>query len=148
MKQKNTFRLQPVLNYKANLVDSLEVEFARLKQIQREETNRLNQLEQTRAAEMDALRLQQNGRLNCHSIQLHQQYLQALDEVINRQSHRVEKAKQNTEHKREELVETVQDQKTLEKLKQKHAHKQQLELSRREARVLDDLVTTRYKRQA
>lgn len=146
MKKKNAFRLQPVLNYKVNLVDTLEVEFARLKQIQLEETSRLNQLEQTKAAEMDALRLQQNGQLDCHSIQLHQQYLQALDQVIHRQTHRVETAKQNTEIKREELVKTVQDQKTLEKLKEKHTHQQQLELSRREARVLDDLVTTRYKR--
>jgi flagellar export protein FliJ len=146
MKQKDNFRLQPVLNLKTSMVDTLEVEFARLKQIQLEETRRLKQLEQTKESEMDTLRSQQNGRLNCHAIQMHQQYLQALDQVIHQQNHRVETAKHKTEHKREELVKTVQDQKTLEKLKEQHTQKQQLELSRKEARVIDDLVVSRYKR--
>ena len=46
------------------------------------------------------------------------------------------------ETKREELVKTMQDQKTLEKLRGRHQEKQQQDLLRREARAVDDLVIT------
>ena len=51
------------------------------------------------------------------------------------------------EAKREELVKTMQDQKTLEKLKNRHRARELTELNRREARVVDDLVITRYARE-
>jgi flagellar export protein FliJ len=147
MANKTSFRLQPVLNYKSNLVDALEVEFSHLKQVHRQEANVLQQLQETKNQGMDALRRQQQGALDCETIRLHQQYLQALDTQVTQQTGRVEEAKGQANDKREELVKTMQDQKTLEKLRERHQVKQQRELLRREARVVDDLVVTRYKRE-
>jgi flagellar export protein FliJ len=145
MSQPQGFRLQPVLNYKANIVDMLEVEFARLKLAHQQETAVLEQLQQTKTDEMNALHSRQNGALNCQAIQMHHQYLQALDRFIRQQTGRVEDAKHRADTKREELVNTVQDQKTLEKLKERHHTTQRQESLRREARIVDDLVITRYR---
>ena len=144
MGNKDSFRLQPVLSYKSSKVDALEVEFARLKTAYQYEVDVLRQFQLTRNQELSALHQQQNGRLSCETIRLHHQYLQALDELIAQQVAQVEEAKQKVDVKRDELVSTVKDQKTLEKLRDNHLAKQLKDLQRREARIVDDLVITRY----
>lgn len=146
MLQKNNFRLQPVLNYATSIVDTLELEFARLKLAQNSEIELLNQLELAKSQEMDSLQSRQQGRLDCESIVLHQQYLQMLDAQVKRQKNRVKQAAEKVNTKRSELVEHIKNQKTLEKLRDNQAATQQQDLRRREAGVIDDLVTTRYAR--
>lgn len=148
MLDKNNFRLQPVLNFKSGMVDTLEMEFARLKIAHQIEADVLLALNQTMSQEMDALRRQQQkDSLDCDAILLCQQYLQSLNNQVARQTTRVEAARHRVETKREELVKTMQDQKALEKLRDRHQTKQARELLRREARVVDDMVTTRYARE-
>ena len=86
MLNKNGFRLQPVLNYKSGMVDSLEVEFASLKLAHQNEVKVLLQLEHARSRGMDALRCQQQGVLDCETIRLHQQYLDMLDTQATQQT--------------------------------------------------------------
>jgi flagellar export protein FliJ len=49
-------------------------------------------------------------------------------------------------NKREELVETMQDQKALERLREHHQAQVRKEVERKESRIVDDLVTGRYVR--
>lgn len=141
------FRLQPVLNLKSNLADTLEVEFAHLKMAHQEEVTRLEKLQRRKTEEMEVLsRQQQNGPLDCCSIELSQQYLQTLAEHESIQTARVKEAERQVETKREELVKMVQHQKTLEKLRDQHVTRQRQVLQHREANMIDDLVTTRYTR--
>lgn len=139
------FRLQPVLNLKANLVDTLEVEFAHLKLAHQQEVTHLEKLQRRKTEEMEVLsRQQQSGPLDCQSIELRQHYLQTLAECETVQTVRVKDAERQVETKREELVKGVQDQKTLEKLRDQHEAKQRQILLHREAKMIDDLVTARY----
>ncbi len=148
MGQKKNFRLQSVLNYKTGLVDNLETEFAQLRAIQKSEEEALRHLEEMVQSHSDSLqRQQEEGTLNCQTIELHQKYLRFLHNHVNRQRVRVAEAATHVEKKREELVQMMQEQKTLEKLKDKHVTRELLELNRREARIVDDLVTTRYARE-
>lgn len=147
MSQKNNFRLQTVLNYKTGLVDNLETEFAQLRAIQKAEEDALRHLEEMVADHSESLHRQQaEGTLNCQTIELHQKYLVFLNHHTNRQKVRVAEASKHLEQKRDELVQSMQEQKTLEKLKTKHNSREALEANRREARIVDDLVTTRYAR--
>lgn len=144
---KTNFRLEPVLNYTSNIVDTLELEFAQLKLAHKNETEVLERLESAKMEEMDALQHQQHGVLDCEAILLRQKYLQVLDTQIVRQKARVRAAEEKVNAKRDELIDSMKSQKTLEKLKENHLAAQQLDDRRREARIIDDLVTTRYARE-
>lgn len=148
MPKTEEFRLQSILNLKVSLVDNLEVELAHLRLAYQQETEQLDTLQHRTTNEMEALSQQQQaGLLDCKDIQLRQQYLQRLVESIVQQTLRVRQAEQQMETKREELVKMMQDQKTLEKLREHHEAKQRQFLSRREASMVDDIVTTRYARE-
>ncbi|MFN8455292.1 MAG: flagellar export protein FliJ [Anaerolineae bacterium] len=148
MPKTEEFRLQSVLNLKVSLVDNLEVEFAHLRVAYQQEVERLDNLQHRTTDEMELLsQQQQSGSLDCKDIQLRQQYLQRLVESIVQQNLRVKQAEQHMETKREELVKMMQDQKTLEKLREHHDAKQRQFLLRREAGMVDDIVTTRYGRE-
>ncbi len=148
MPKTEEFRLQSILNLKVSLVDNLEVELAHLKLAYLQETEQLENLQHRTTDEMELLsRQQQAGLLDCKDIQLRQQYLQRLAESMVQQTLRVKQAEQQMETKREELVKMMQDQKTLEKLREHHETKQRQFLLRREAGMVDDIVTTRYARE-
>lgn len=148
MSRKDNFRLQPILNYKTGLVDNLETEFAQLRNIEKNEEETLLHLESVERDHAASLAEQQRSKtINPHTIGLHQKYLQYLQNHVDRQMVRVAEAKNNTENKRQELVKMMQDQKTLEKLKEKHVTRTNIEINRKEGRILDDLVTTRYTRE-
>lgn len=148
MPKTEEFRLQSILNLKESLVDNLEVEFAHLRLAYQQEVEQLDNLQQRSTSEMELLSQQQQaGLLDCKDIQLRQQYLQRVVESIIQQHVRVTQAEQRMETKREELVKMIQDQKTLEKLREHHEAKQRQFLLRREAGMVDDIVTTRYARE-
>lgn len=147
MLSKGSFRLEPVLNYTSSMVDTLELEFAQLKLAHKNEMEVLERLEAAKIDEMDNLQHQQHGLLDCEAILLRQKYLQVLDTQISRQKTRVKAAGAKVDAKRDELVDSMKSQKTLEKLKENHIASQQLDERRREARIIDDLVTTRYARE-
>ncbi len=147
MLHSNGFKLQPVLDYKSNMVDTLELEFAQLKLTHRDQVEILAQLEVAQSQEMDMLQGQQNGLLNCQSIVLRQQYLDMLERQLELQRDRVKWAEAKVNAKRSELVDMIKDQKTLEKLQSNHIETQKVETRRRESRIIDDLVTTRYARE-
>jgi flagellar export protein FliJ len=147
MSGSNNFRLDPVLNYTASVVDTLELEFAQLKLAHKNEVEILERLEAAKIEEMEQLQHQQQGLINCEAILLRQQYLRVIDTQVKRQKTRVKTAEQKVNAKREELVENMKSQKTLEKLKENHMADQQVNDRRREARLIDDIVTTRYARE-
>ena len=147
MKGNNEFRLQSVLNLKASTVDMLEVEFARLKSDHEREARMLLALKVAEQHEMESLSEHQCGRLDCEDIKARQRYLKLLHEDVVDQAMRTEVAKLQMESKREELLETLKEYKTIQKLRERHVALQAKEMGRREARVIDDLVSARYVRE-
>jgi flagellar export protein FliJ len=147
MLPNTSFRLQPVLNVASGKVDMLEVEFAQLKLAHKDETEILTRLESSRREEMEKLQREQRGKINCQSVLLRQQFLDVLDNQVARQQVRVDQALSQVNSKRDELVEGMKSQKTLEKLKSNHQSQQALDMRRRESRIIDDIVTTRYARE-
>jgi flagellar export protein FliJ len=147
MLHSNNFRLQSVLDYKSNMVDTLELEFAQLKLTHKDQMEIMTQLEMAYSQEMDSLQGQQHGTLDCQSIVLRQQFLQMLERQVNLQRERVKRAESRVNAKRDELVEMIKGQKTLEKLQANHVENEKIETRRRESRMIDDIVTTRYARE-
>lgn len=145
MAKNPQFHLQPILNYKAGMVDTLEVQFARLKNIHKNEADALQKLQYIKQqGELALNQRQQEGEIDCQAIQLHQQYLRSLEQNLAQQAARVAASKSQMENKRTELIKTMQDQETLEKLREQERDEHQKDLLRREARTVDDLVITRH----
>lgn len=142
------FRLQSVLDFKSSLVENLETEFAQLKLVHTQATEVLSNLERAAQRQSDILlKEQQQGLLNCQAIHLHQKYLDYLDENVSRQKSHVKETYRQMEAKRLELVEMMKDKKTLENLRERHQTRVLRDRNRQEAKVIDDLVITRYARE-
>lgn len=148
MAESTQFRLQSVLDFKSSLVENLETEFAQLKLAHTQATEVLGNLERAAQRQSDILlREQQQGLLNCQAIHLHQKYLDYLNDNVSRQKLRVEEAHRQMENKRLELVEMMKDKKTLENLRERHQTRVLRDRNRQEAKIVDDLVITRYARE-
>jgi len=148
MSSSKEFRLQPILNLKSTLLEMLEVEFAYLKLAHQREVETLLRLQHSQAQVTELLRQQQQTiLLDCETIQQLQHYLHILAERITQQGASVRASEVRMESKREELVKAMQDQKTLEKLREQHLAKQRQHLLHQEANMIDDIVTTRYRRE-
>jgi flagellar export protein FliJ len=148
MAQTEPFRLQSVLNLKASIVESLEMEFARLRVVHQNEEDILTSLEQALEEQNKALREQQgSGPIDLDEIQLRQRYLRLLDDHVAQQTVRVEECLEQLETKRDELVKGMQEEQTLEKLRERHLQRQAKEVQRLEARDIDEMATTRYSRE-
>lgn len=148
MAQQNKFRLQSILNFKSSIVDSIEVEFAHLKLAYQHELSILHNLQETTQRQAETLQeRQQQLSLDCQTIEQHQKYLQFLHLNITQQTERVAVAKDRMDAKRDELVKMIQDKKTLENLRQQHIARETEDMLKRENRIIDDLVTTRYARE-
>ena len=148
MFNKKGFPLQSILKFKSSAVDTLEAEFGQLKVAHQNQVNALQNLQQVKNQEMVVLQqLQQNGVLDCQAIQRQQQHLQTIDTQMIQQATRLQESQLQLENKRQELVETIQDQKTLENLRDRYQANQAQELRRREASTIDDIVITRYGRE-
>jgi len=142
------FRLQSVLNLKASMVESLEMEFARLRVAHQNEEDILTSLEQALDEQSKALQEKQGGGpIDLDEIQLRQSYVKLLDDHVAQQTVRVEKSLEQLETKRTELVKGMQEEQTLEKLRERHVQRGAKEMLRMEARDIDEIATTRYTRE-
>jgi flagellar export protein FliJ len=107
----------------------------------------LIQLEHKKNQETNLLQNQQlKGLLDCHSIQLHQQYLKAIDDRLIQQNAHVQELRDQLDKKRQALTEILKEKKTLEKLREIYeaeAIKRELKY---ETKIIDDITITRYHR--
>lgn len=144
MAKQINFRLQPILNMKENLVDQLEVAFAKSRMAHQQAVARLEHLQQLKRQTQITLQQQQQGLLNQESIQHHLRYLQHLESCLLDQTAQVALAEEAMEAQRTELVKMMRDKQTLETLRDHHQARQLKAINQKEAKAVDDLVTSRY----
>src|SRR5579884_3439686 len=143
------FRLQSVLNYRANREETLQLELAG---VRAEESAARGQLElfegeNTRSL-ADAAGLLAGGPVDVAAVQQGLIYLGAVQAAIGWQRGVVAKAAEQTEAKRKDVVQAMQERKVLEKLKQRHERAYDEWATRAEQALVDDMVTVRYNRLA
>ena len=141
------FRLQPVLNYRQDIEDALQLELGRLLQEEQEARARLEELRaESERSMVELSAIQSAPRIDVPAIQQGYYYLEALQGVIEHQVVVVNEATERVEAKRRELVKAMQDRKVLEKLKEKYQREYADWVRRVEQTLADDVVTTRYNR--
>jgi len=143
---KVKFSLQPVLDYRASRVEALEIELAQIVRARGEAEKaleRLRAMEQELFAEIGR---RQRGVLNLAALAAGRARLRRIQEDIHQQTQVVEHLRTQEAHKRAELVAAMQDEKILEKLKEREQARLDAELARMEGRERDEIYVTRHGR--
>lgn len=139
------FKLESVLEYKKKIEEEEQRELARLKEILRQEQERLEHLKMTKAEEMKELvEKSSQGLLNVAEIQMYHSHLKRLDKEIASQEITVQRAAIDVEEQRQKLINASKEKKTYEKLKEKHKTAFELAIDEEERKFIDELATMRY----
>jgi flagellar FliJ protein len=143
------FRLQPVLNVRANKEEMLRLELGRL---QAEELAARTFLEELRTESdrglYETAQLLGGGKVDLAAVEQGFVYAEAVTAAIGVQMGIVHQVEAKVEAKRAEVVQAIQDRKVLEKLKQRHERAYDEWATRVEQTLIDDMVTVRYNRRA
>lgn len=140
------FSLQPVLDYRASVVEALEIELAQIVRAQAKAEARLAMLEAQESDLIAEIARRQRGILDLAALAAGRARLRRLQEQVRQQRETVEHLRAQAAAKRAELVAAMQDEKVLEKLKEREQARLDAELARAESRERDDLYVTRHRR--
>jgi len=140
------FSLQPVLDYRASVVEALEIALAQAVRAQAEAEARLAALEAQESGLIAEIARRQRGLLDLAALAAGRARLRRVQEQVRQQMEAVEHLRAQAAAKRAELVAALQDEKILEKLKEREQARLGAELARAEGRERDDLYVTRHRR--
>lgn len=133
------FSLQPVLDYRHKVLESLEIELGGLLQSQKNGAQFLQKLQDHQKQLFEELHHQQDGIIDLQAVTHLRSNLRAVEERIQRQVSFLAKLERDIEQKRAEVVEAKQDEETLATLKSKEIERYKAEQARQENRLQDDI---------
>lgn len=141
---KFLFKLQPLLNVKIQLEDSLKNELGKAVQKLEEEKRIQRQIELEREDCIDHVSLESARVITVEKLRKYSAYISLLNEKIELQKENVKYAENNVDNYREKLVKVVQEKKMLEKLKEKKHEEFLKDELKAERGINDEIVSYRY----
>ena len=148
--KKYTFRLQPVLDIKANKLNEKLVELAQIQQalsVEQEKLDNLQSAKNTAYEELIQIYSAENA-LDIREVCNYKNYLGKVDTEIKQQEESIENIMFFVRQKQNEVNEALKEKKILEKLKEKEKTAYLNEFFAQESKELDDIASTRYARMA
>ena len=148
--KKYTFRLQTVLDIKANKLNEKLVELAQVQQILSTEEAKLEDLKSRKTTAYEEL-IQSytfEKALDIREVCNYKGYLGKVEIEIKQQEDRIENVMFFVKQKQSEVNQALKEKKILEKLKEKEKNAFYQEFIKQEAKELDDLASTRHARLA
>jgi flagellar FliJ protein len=143
------FRLQPVLNYRQDVEEALQLELSVLVAEGQAARDRLQALRDDAARAMEGIvGFQSQGTADVAIIEQGFVYLDVMARAVADQDVVVADATARADAKRQELVAAMQARKAMEKLKERHDRAYAAWADRVEQTRIDDMVTVRYNRRA
>lgn len=141
---KFIYRMQSILDIKLKLESQARMEFAKAKQIQNEEEEKLEKLEGRKEHYIEEARTFRNNALSVRQLRDSKIAIQTMDDFIAEQQKRIQAAEEKTEAAREKLKEVMQERKTHEKLKEKSFEDFRMEENQKESKEVDELISYTY----
>jgi len=136
-----SFKLEKVLDYRAQLEEQAKAELARA---QRNYDAQLKVVEDLNARLAAHLTKEQESRKSANDMWLWRQYKGALEQDVGQARYRLSELELNLHKVRQQAIERSRDKKLLEKLKQTQAKKHHEEESAREEKENDEMATIRF----
>ena len=141
--KKFRFSLETVLEYKQQVLESLQTEHgALLAQVRRQE-ERIEKLEADYRAMAGEFNQRKAEGISILDAIKYEQYLRAMERQIQQAVHRLEELRRQEEAKRLEVVAAKQDTSSIEKLKDKKLDSYNKAVQKSEEAIIDEFVTTK-----
>ncbi len=141
------FRLQPVLNYRQDIEEALQLQLAVIVAEERSARERLDHLRGASTQAMDGImQLQRRPRVDVPLIEQGFAFVEVVDTALTAQNEVIVAISERADAKRGELIAAMQQRKTMEKLKERHDRAYEEWAQGVEQRTIDDVVTGRYNR--
>lgn len=137
------FSLQPVLDYRHNHVEVLEVELGRLQQAQKRGQTFLEALQDSQGRIYEQLGECQQGDLDLFMLSRLRTSLRFVNERIVEQQQRLLEITEQVDAKRNEVITARQDEQALVTLKTKEIERFQFEQNQKDNRLQDDIYISR-----
>jgi flagellar protein FliJ len=138
---KPVFRLESALRYRQGIEDQEMIKMAQASQVVKEQEATADRLNQEVERHYENYR---SRGLSLTSLLQREIYLDQLNQRITRQAENVEQALQQLEVQRFRVVEASGRKKVLERLKEKDLEEFQMQVSKAEQKVLDDVGIAAY----
>jgi flagellar FliJ protein len=144
--KKFKFGLQPVLSHRQFIEETLQKELARLQRRLAKERDRLDHHKDKQRHLTAELEQEQRQGTNSSTLLLYSNFLEQLAADIQQQTHKVTALVQQTDAKREELLDAMKNRKALEKFKEKKLAEHTAMLAKKEQAFLDEIGSSRHGR--
>lgn len=141
------FSLQPVLDYRHNRVEVLEVELGRLLQTQQRGLTILEALQDSRGRIINQLKDGQQGDIDLFLVSRLRSSLNNINERITQQEKYLIELNYQVQEKRNEVISAKQDDEALQTLKDREIERYMAEQAQKENRLQDDIYISRAYRQ-
>jgi flagellar FliJ protein len=141
------FSLQPVLDYRHNRVEVLEVELGRLLQTQKRGQTILEALQDSRGRIINQLKDGQQGDIDLFLVSRLRSSLNNINERITQQETYLVELNFQVQEKRQEVISAKQDDEALQTLKDREIERYMTEQAQKENRLQDDIYISRAFRQ-
>ncbi len=143
---KFTFKLQPVLNLKIQMEDSLKNELAKaIRKLEREK-DLLNTIELERDQLVGQMCCESSKGIRVSSLKEYGGYISFLVQKAQIQKENINYARGNVDRYRDQLIKAVQEKEMLQKLKEKKYEEYSAEQSREEQKINDEVISYNYNR--
>lgn len=138
------FKFKAVLNYRRQLEEVCQQEFAQKKNTWINELQKLEELYELWKKYITEWRSIQKGTISVWALELYQKHMLTLKDEIENQAERVRQCVQAMEEQREKLLQAVKDKKVIEKLEEYHFTEYSRQQRKKETKFLDDIATQRF----
>ncbi len=140
------FRLEALRQYRNFQEDALQKELAQTQRDRDQEVDRLQSLLDKRSRTQESLQREQEKSTNGPHMALYDAYLNRLSGEISDQRVRVQPAETLCSHKMQELLEAMQNRKTIDKLKEKDLQAYMENLNQTEQKFLNEIAINKFAR--
>lgn len=141
------FRLQSLLDYRRQLEDEQMRALAEVTAEEQRVREAIAALDRHREDQTAALAtLMTGGTFDAEGYTQRAAYLDAIGVALDQQAAALEAAAVRVSEQRAALVEALKDRRVLERLRDRQAEEAAIEDGRQEARVVDDMTTSRHQR--
>lgn len=141
---KFNFRLQPVLNLKIQIEESLKNELGKATRKLEDEKEVLRRIQEEQEECMKQMNSDSSMGVRIEKLREYSAYLSFLKEKIMLQKENINIAQKNVDKYKEQLVKAMQEREILEKLKEKKYQEFLAELNKSEQRLIDEVISFKF----